>query len=268
MNFLRDNTIEESKEKSRKTFRFGFMALVVMLMNAALDFLRGLNISGTLILVMAFSMSIILLATYKGYTRGTVAAIIFTVNPLLVLVAFAEGLKTGGYLFILPLLLAQTFMMGNIKMHFFEMTVYFVVTVASFCTCILFCNETSRWQYISLNLYAQMFTFNSICVVCLCAVFAYTGIYFEKKYKAALLVAKNKAEIQEQKIKGQNEHLQEIAFMNAHILRLPVANILALSGLINPESTDAGNKELIEHIQTSAHQLDDAIRKIVSKTSC
>ena len=267
MIFLRKKLIENSREKTKRTFRFGFIALVVMLMNSALDFLRGLNISGILILAMVFAINIILLITYRGYTRGTVAAIIFTINPLLVLIAFAEGLKTGGYLFILPLLLAQTFMTGNIKIHFFEMAVYFFITVASFCTCILFCNETSEWQHISTELYSTMFTFNSICVVCLCAVFAYTGIYFEKQYKAALLIAKNKAETQEQKIKGQNEHLQEIAFMNAHIVRLPVANILALSDLINTESIDAGNKELIEHIQTSAHQLDDAIRKIVSKTA-
>lgn len=259
---------EENREKSRRTLRFGTMGLFVMLMNAVLDFIRGIPVSGILILLLAFVLVIILWTIHKGYTRGTVAAIVFTVNPFLVLIAFAEGLQTGGYLFILPLLFALTFLMGNIRVYFVEMTSYFFITICSFCVCILFCNETTRWQNISFKLATQMFTFNSISVVCLCALFAYTGIYFERRYKAALLSAKNKAEMQEQKIKGQNKHLQEIAFMNAHVIRSPLANILALTALLKPEKiTDAWNKEMIQHLQTSVQQLDDAIREIVAKAT-
>lgn len=241
------------------------MALFVMLMNAVLDFLRGLQVSGILILILAFAMSIILWAIYKGYTKGMIAAIVFTVNPFLVMVAFAEGLKTGGYLFILPLLFGLAFLMNNVRVNFAEMAIHFFITVSSFCICILFCGETSRWQPISSKLYSNMFTFNSISVVCLCALFAYIGINFEKKHQAALLAAKDKAETQEKKIKGQNANLQQIAFLNAHIVRSPLSNILALTSLINTEKiTDPYNKEMIEHLQTSAHKLDDAIKEIVS----
>ena len=244
------------------------MGLFVMLMNAALDFIRGLHISGILLLLMAFVMSIILWLLSKGFVKGMIAAIVFTLNPFLIMIAFAEGLKTGGYLFILPLLFALAFLMSNNKVIFFEMAVYFIITILSFCICILFCGETSKWQYISANLYAQMFAFNSICVVCLCALFAYIGIYFEKQYETALLAAKNKAELQEQKIKGQHANLQQIAFLNAHIVRSPLSNILALTSLIDTEKiTDFRNKEMIEHLQTSAQKLDDAIREIVSMAS-
>ena len=72
----------------------------------------------------------------------------------------------------------------------------------------------------------------------------------------------------EQKIKSQNEHLKEIAFMNAHILRLSLTNILALTSLINSaETADASKKELLEYLQTSARQLDDAIKKLLQKQS-
>lgn len=259
---------EENNERSKRTLRFGLIALFVMLLNGLLDFIRGLSVSAFLVLLMAFTLSIILAAIYKGYTKGTITAIVLTINPFLVMISFAEGLRTGGYLFILPLLFALAFLMGNIRILFSEMAAYFLLTVCSFCICILFCGDLSKWQPMSPGLYTQMFTFNSICVACLCAIFAFTGIYFERRYKAALLTAKNTAEIHEQKIKGQNEYLQEIAFMNAHVLRSPLANILALTALINPEKiTDAANKELIEYLQISAQQLDEAIREIVAKTT-
>jgi len=258
---------EEQNERYKRTLRFGIIALAVMLLNSALDLKRGLTISFILVVIMTVAVSGILFAIYKGYTRGTITAIVFIINPLLVLTTFAEGLKAGGYLFILPLLFALAFLMSNVRIYFFEIAAYFLITVASFCICILFCNDYSTWQNLSENLAASMFTYNSICVIFLCAVFAYTGIYFEKQNKNALLNAKNIAEMHEEKIKSQNKHLQEIAFMNAHILRSPLTNILALTSLINADkATDPANKELIEHLQTSAQQLDSAIKEIVAKT--
>lgn len=262
------NGIQEKREYSKRMLRFGGIALLVIIMNSVLDFIRGLPVSGILILLLALVLSIILLLIYKGYTKGTVAAIVFTVNLFLVLTAFAEGLKTGGYLFILPLLFALAFLMGNRRILFYEMVMYLFITVCCFCVCILFCGETSIWQHISIKLYAQMFTFNSICVVCLCTLFAYTGIRFERQYKAALLTAKNTAELQEKKIKTQNEHLHQIAFMNAHVLRSPLANILALTALLDAEKiNDQWNIEMIKHLKTSAQQLDDAIKEIVAKAT-
>ncbi len=259
---------EESNERYKRTLRFGIIALAVMVLNSVLDLERGLHVSFILVLIMIVAVGAILFAIYKGYTRGTVTAIVFIINPLLVLTTFAEGLNAGGYLFILPLLFALAFLMSNARMYLFEIAVYLVLTVASFCICILFCGNDSSWQHLSPKLSSSMFTYNSICVICLCAIFAYTGIYFEKQYKYALVAAKNTAEVHEEKIKEQNKYLQEIAYMNAHILRSPVTNILALASLIDVEKiTDADNKEMIKHLQTSAQQLDGAIKEIVSKAT-
>lgn len=265
---MQNTTTEESNDRYKRMLRFGIIALAVMLLNGALDIKRGLMISSIIVLIMAITVSCILFAMYKGYAKGTITVVVFIMNPLLMLNTFAEGLKAGGYLFILPLLFALAFLMSNVKLYFVEMAAYFFITVASFCICILFCGDTSSWQHLSTELSSNMFTYNSICVTCLCAIFAYTGIYFEKQYKAALVTAKNIAEVHEEKIKEQNKYLQEIAYMNAHILRSPVTNILALTSLINLEKmTDSDNKEMIKHLQTSAQQLDGAIREIVSKTT-
>jgi signal transduction histidine kinase len=262
-----NKTNEEADDRSKRMLRFGMIALAVMLLNGAIDVKRGLIISSVIILVMAIAVTCILLAIRKGYTKGTITAIVFIINPLLIINTFAEGLQAGCYLFILPLLFALAFLMSNVKLHLLEIASYFLITVASFCICILFCDDNTTWQHLSPQLSANMFTYNSICVIVLCAIFAYTGIYFEKKNRAALLNAKNTAEMHEQKIKSQNKHLQEIAFMNAHILRSPLTNILALTALINSaETPDDAKQELIEHLKTSAQQLDDAIKEIVAKT--
>jgi signal transduction histidine kinase len=262
-----NKTNEEYSDRYKRMLRFGIIALAVMFLNGLLDIKRGLIISSAIILAMVIAISCILVAIYKGHTKGTITAIVFIINPLLIVNTFAEGLKAGCYLFILPLLFALAFLMSNVKLYLIEIAAYFFITVASFCICILFCADDSTWQYLSPQLSANMFTYNSICVTVLCAIFAYTGIYFEKQNRAALLNAKNTAEMHEQKIKSQNKHLQEIAFMNAHILRSPLTNILALTALINsPETSDDSKHELIEHLKTSAQQLDDAIKEIVAKT--
>ncbi len=257
--------IEENKEKSKRTLRFGAIALFVMLLNATLDFIRGLHISGILVLMLAFCLSIILWFIYNGYTKGAITAIVLIVNPFLVMIACAEGLNSGGYLFILPLLFALAFLMNNMRLNVSGMALYLFVTILSFCICIFLCSNTSNWQHISSKQYSDMFKINSILVVCLCAVFAFTGSYFEKKYEAALMKAKNKAEFQENKIKGQNANLQQIAFLNAHIVRSPLSNIMALTSLINKENIpDACDKEIMEHLQKSAQQLDNVIKEIVA----
>lgn len=257
----------EQKEKSKRILRFGLLALFNMLLSATIDFTNGLFISGYFIVTLAIILTVILLIVRAGHLKGAMTAIVISVNIFLVLIAFAEGLKTGGYLFILSLLFALPFLMSSFKLLVTEIAAYFFITVCAFCVCIIFCDETSTWQNISSALFAQMFRYNCICVVMLCALFAYMGIHFEIKYKAQLFTAKNKAEQQEQKIKKQNDHLQDIAFMNAHIIRAPLANIMAITDLLNSDKlSEEDNKELVQLLQTSAEQLDTNVKEIVAKT--
>lgn len=158
--------------------------------------------------------------------------------------------------------------MSSSRVNFLEVILYFFLTVISFCICIIFGNAESTWQQINGQMAGEMFRYNCIIVACLCALFAYIGIYFEKRYRVQLLEAMNKAEIQEKKIKGQNKNLQDIAFMNAHILRSPLTNIIALTQLLNLEKIDDEyNKEMIEYLQTSARQMDAAIKEIIAKAT-
>lgn len=72
----------------------------------------------------------------------------------------------------------------------------------------------------------------------------------------------------EQQLREHNEKLSEIAFLQSHIVRRPVANVLGIINLLNiSDPTDPTNIELIPMLETAAKELDEVIFKIVDKTN-
>lgn len=71
----------------------------------------------------------------------------------------------------------------------------------------------------------------------------------------------------EKKLKQQNEQLKEIAWISSHDVRRPVASILGLISLYDKETPPQDfNAEILTHLGTCAHELDEVIRKIVFKS--
>ena len=67
-------------------------------------------------------------------------------------------------------------------------------------------------------------------------------------------------------IEKQNRQLQEIAWVQSHIVRAPLARIMGLIELFNSDKTTMDDKhEITAHILTSAHELDGIIRDISGK---
>lgn len=65
----------------------------------------------------------------------------------------------------------------------------------------------------------------------------------------------------------KNEKLIEVAFLQSHIVRRPVANVLGILHLINKDNpADPMNLELIPKLEQVSKDLDDVIRQIVEKT--
>jgi tetratricopeptide (TPR) repeat protein len=60
----------------------------------------------------------------------------------------------------------------------------------------------------------------------------------------------------------QNQRLSEYTFFNAHQLRSPVASILGLVNLLLHTTKPEEHLELLQHLETSAQKLDEAIRSI------
>ncbi len=68
-------------------------------------------------------------------------------------------------------------------------------------------------------------------------------------------------------VKDQNKRLQEIAAISSHEIRRPVATILGLVSLFDRSILDNPmNKEIINHIEITARELDEVIHTIVEKT--
>ncbi|WP_342647256.1 PAS domain-containing protein [Mucilaginibacter sp. CSA2-8R] len=66
-------------------------------------------------------------------------------------------------------------------------------------------------------------------------------------------------------IENQNAKLREIAFMQSHIVRAPLARIMGLMSLILPgPNVVTQDKKLFEFLDVSVKELDDVIRAIVS----
>jgi len=61
--------------------------------------------------------------------------------------------------------------------------------------------------------------------------------------------------------------LQEINFMQSHIIRSPLTNIHALLSLIHFDELTDDNRVYFELIKKAAGQLDDVIKEIVDKAS-
>lgn len=69
------------------------------------------------------------------------------------------------------------------------------------------------------------------------------------------------------KIRRQNEKLREIAWIQSHKVRGPVASILGLTELFDSDvELSAYNKDILEQIKRATHELDKVIKEVVDNT--
>lgn len=74
--------------------------------------------------------------------------------------------------------------------------------------------------------------------------------------------------ISDKRLKIQNEKLIEIAFLQSHQVRAPIAQILGLYNLFNfDDYSDPINAEIFNKMKTTARSLDNIVREIVKNTS-
>ncbi len=69
------------------------------------------------------------------------------------------------------------------------------------------------------------------------------------------------------KIQRQNDMLKEIAWIQSHKVRGPVASILGLISLVKHEQETPHNTEIIEMLRNATNELDTIIREVVAKTN-
>jgi PAS domain S-box-containing protein len=69
-----------------------------------------------------------------------------------------------------------------------------------------------------------------------------------------------------QAIEDQNKRLQEIAWMQSHVVRAPLARLMSLVMAAETLEEDLGKENLRKMVMDSAVELDEIIRDIVKKT--
>lgn len=71
----------------------------------------------------------------------------------------------------------------------------------------------------------------------------------------------------EEKLRIKNETLKQVAYMQSHVLRKPVANLLGIVELVRQQEKGSPlSPELLEHLAASAEELDRVIHHIVEQT--
>lgn len=87
--------------------------------------------------------------------------------------------------------------------------------------------------------------------------------------KARLVLARDISERIKyiQAIEDQNMKMREIAWIQSHVVRAPLARIMTLIDMLKNYTTEEINTdELLNHILSSANELDNILRDIVRKT--
>lgn len=97
----------------------------------------------------------------------------------------------------------------------------------------------------------------------------YTPIYDQQKVIAVVLRIKeiNERKHYEQQIENQNEKLKQIAWIQSHETRQPVATILGLINVLDKKSLTDDNKIIIEMLEKTVEQLDEVIRNTVIRAN-
>lgn len=92
-------------------------------------------------------------------------------------------------------------------------------------------------------------------------------IHFKER-KAQLVLARDISERLQYitAIEQQNEKLKEIAWIQSHVVRAPLARLMGLTQLLNNYPTsETEQKELLRHMQNAADEVDHVIREIAGK---
>jgi signal transduction histidine kinase/CheY-like chemotaxis protein len=246
----------DMKEVSKRSTQFIGFGVVITGLLVPVHIFDGHYLSAIITSIFCLFLGVIWLMHKKGFTRYTTVTSIIGINFFLCVFNFTEGLKMGDYLFFFPMLFALPFLVRNKKQYTKEVFLYFIFTAICFCVSISFSPSVSPWQKITDEQYEGIFYINSICAVFLSAVFAYLGIYFERKYAAVLLDQKNRTE---EAMKARSQFLSQMG----HELRTPLNGIIGASNLLTKENTLPEQGEYLNILKYCSNHMLELINNIL-----
>lgn len=256
------NQSADIKKISKRTFQIGIMAIAIAGIIAVNNFIEALYLSGSFLLAFCIITAALLFLSSRGYNKLAKAGIIISVCLLLVLDAFATGKRVGGFLHLFPLLIAINILVEH-KQSRRELHFYYILSAASFLTCVFLADYNSKWQIISDEQYDRIFYSNCVFSLFLAISFCYYSIYVERKYAEALLREKNKAENARKEAERANQAKSTFLATMSHEIRTPMNGVLGMTALLNETSLTAEQREYLESIRSSGSALLNVINDIL-----
>jgi signal transduction histidine kinase len=90
---------------------------------------------------------------------------------------------------------------------------------------------------------------------------------YARQFVMLTLTDETEEALKSQALRNQEEQLREIAFINAHEIRRPIATILGLLPLLKNAQDVNPDAELLEHFEAATKELDAVIKQIIIKTA-
>lgn len=209
----------------------------------------GNLLSASLVTGLLLCFLLILILNFRGWFTAAKIFSVISINAFLTVIAFSEGLRSGGYLFFVPLLTVLPYLIDNHERYLEELSAYLAVTIACFCSCIFYCPEISTWQDIPDGIYARMFLNNSLSVILISASFAIIGLFMERRYVETIIRQKKKTE---EAAQARSRFLSNMG----HELRTPLNGIIGVSNLLEKEQSLPHQEEYLNILKyCSDHML-------------
>ena len=246
----------DMKEVSKRSIQFIGVGVIITSALIPVHIYDGHYLSAIITGIFSLFLGGVWLMHKKGLTRYTTVISIIGINIFLTIFNFTEGIKMGDYLFFFPMLFALPFLVRNKKKYTKEVFLYFIFTAVCFCVSVSISPEVSPWQTITDDQYASIFYINAICAVLMSAVFAYLGIYFERKYAAVLLDQKNRTE---EAMKARSQFLSQMG----HELRTPLNGIIGASNLLTKNNTLPEQSEYLNILKYCSNHMLELINNIL-----
>lgn len=241
--------VHDIKETVKRTARFGYIAMLFGSISIVTNVIYGNLLSALLVAGLVICLLVILMLNFKGWFTVAKIFSVISLNAFLTVIAFSEGLKSGGYLFFIPLLTVLPYLIDNHERYLEELSAYLAITIACFCACIFYCPEASAWQTISEEIYARMFLNNSLSVILISASYAIIGLFMERRYVETIIRQKQKTE---EAAKARSRFLSNMG----HELRTPLNGIIGVSNLLEKEASLPHQEEYLNILKyCSDHML-------------
>src|SRR5688572_540182 len=116
------SAVHDIKETVKRTARFGYIAMLFAGISIITNIVYENYLSASLVGGLLFCLFVILAMNAKGWFTIAKIFSVISINGFLTVIAFSEGLNSGGYLFFIPLLTVLPYLIDNHERYLEELS--------------------------------------------------------------------------------------------------------------------------------------------------